>query len=349
VDEDCWCRVASLETLAKHATPEEQVHLITLATDRSAYVRKALAACIGKEQWTDAISPLVSLLRDSREFGSQEHDNDYRIFDVARAACNALTKFQQLPETALDSIRTILGECTKASVDTTVHGLLFRVISKYPSEDNMRFCSLYIAETWSKSEWHENNGRDLIVQCLHSIIEMLLATPALAAHLDVTNIAAIAGWDADDDDLVGAALTVIGVTAENHEHSIDPLVKMDSFTPDRVRLLLAASEFLQKKRPVLITQHLASEEPFMKLLDWATTMNRQPPYAEFCTANPPVAAWVDSTLKDIKAGIPAYERWAISRLIGTPAATETSHCYDLPHPFLFAKSEHHLRPSTGIC
>jgi len=336
-DEDCGCRVASLENLADHATYEDQLHLIALATDKSAYVRKALAACIGNRQWAHGVPPLIGLLRDKREFGTQEHADDYRIFEVARAACNALNKFPQLPETALDSIRSFLGECTKASVDTTVHGLLFRILSKYPSKDIMRFCSLYIKRFWLRSKWRENEGRDLLVQCLHSIIEMLLSTPALATYLDITNVEEIAGWDAEDDDLVGAALTVIGVTAEHHEQSIDPLAKKDSFTPDRARLLLAASEFLQKKRRALITQYLASEEPFMKLLDWATTMNRQPPYAEFCTANPSVAAWVD-TLKNKKAGVPTYERWAISRLIGTPAVPGASPCYDLPHPFPFTTS-----------
>lgn len=337
VDEDCGCRVASLENLAERATHEEQLHLMALAADKSAYVRKALAECIGNKQWPHGVSPLIGLLRDKREFGTQEHADDYRIFEVARAACNALNKFPQLPETALDSIRSFLGECTKASVDTTVHGMLFRILSKYPSKKIIRFCSLYIKRIWLRSKWRENEGRDLLVQCLHSIIEILLSTPALAAHLDVTNIAAIAGWDADDDDLVGAALTVIGVTAENHEHSIDPLAKKDSFTPDRARLLLAASEFLQKTRPVLITQHLASEEPFMKLLDWATTMNRQPPYTEFCAANQPVAEWVDS-FKGNKDGVSAYERWAINRLIGTAAATVTPPLSpDLPHPFSFTK------------
>jgi len=334
VYEDCSCRVASLENLADHATHEEQLHLMTLVTDKSAYVRKALAECIGSKQWADGVPPLISLLRDCREFGTQEHDGDFRIFDVARSACNALNKFPQLPETVLLSVRSFLGECTASSVDTTVHGLLFRLLAKYPSEESMRFCSRYISETWLKSKWSENNGRDLPVQCLHSIIEMLLSTPALAAHLDVTDIAQIAAWDADNDNLVGAALTVMGVTAEHHEQNIAPLAKKDSFTPDRARLLLAVSEFLQKTRPVQITQHLASDEPFMKLLDWATTMNRQPPYAEFCTANPSVATWAD-TLKDKKKGVPAYERWSIGRLIDPNSTPTTSLTYVLPHPFSF--------------
>ena len=338
VDEDCWCRVASLENLAERATYEEQLHLMTLATDKSANVRKALAECIGNKQWADGVSPLISLLRDCREFGSQEHEGDYRKFEVARAACTALNKFSLLPETALDSVRSFLGECTKASVDTTVHGLLFRILAKYPSEDSMSFCSCYIAETWLESKWRKNYGHSLLVQCLHSIIEMLLSAPELAVHLDVTNIETLARLDDDENDLVGPSLTIFGLTSERNERIVHKLEELESFTPDRALLLLAASEFLQKHRPCKLTQHLDATDPFKTLLEWTSTKNRQPPYGEFCIANPPVAAWVDSTLKDKKAGIPAYERWAISRLIGTPATTGTSPCYDLPHPFSFAKS-----------
>ena len=332
-DPEWTCRVAAMESLALTATVDERRQLIALTKDLSANVRKAFALQIGVCQWSEGITSLIDLLRDHRDFGIQQDNYDYWRFEVAREACNALNTFPAIPDESLEAIRNFLGECTGASVDNEVHGLLFRIISKYPSKESMLFCSLYIKEIWLRSKWRESRGGNLLVQCLHTISEMLLVTPDLAVYLDMSNIEVVAARDSEKSGLVGSALVVLGLTAKCEASKLDKLAKSDSFSPVRARLLLALSESLQKNRPKVVMQHIPPRDPFITLLDWATVHNRQPPYDAFCVANPSVSTWVDS-LKN-NEGVAAYECWAISRLIGSTSIPTTFLSIDLPHPYVF--------------
>lgn len=336
VDPEYRCRVAVLSKLAESATLDERQQLINLSNDPSAYVREAIARCIGINQWSEGISRLLVLIRDHREFGDQQHENDYRIYSVARAACNSLNRFQVLSCEILETIRNFLIECTTASKDSDVHGRLFRILARYPSEESMRFCSMYIKETWFKSKWSENRGRDLLVQCLHAIDEMLVVDPDLTKYLDFSNIEKVATWDNDEDELIGSALVVLGLTAKTETSKIDKLVKADSFSPIRARLLLALSESLQINRPQAVMQHIPPRDPFITLLDWATTKNRQPPYDSFSSANPAVAEWIKSLNKT--DGVVAYEHWAVKHLIDPSGTLPEFSSVDLPHPYGFKES-----------
>jgi len=336
VDPEYRCRVAVLSNLAQSATFDERQQLINLSNDPSAYVREAIARCIGINQWSEGISALLVLIRDHRECGDQQHENDYWIYSVARAACNSLNMFQTLSGETLDAIRNFLIDCTTASVDSDVHGRLFRILSKYPSEETMRFCSLYIKELWLKSQWRKYNGRDLLVQCLHTIIQILVINPDLHKYLDFSNIEGLSARNNDESELVGSALVLLGLTAISETSKIDKLAKADLLSAVRAHILLSLSESLQKNRPQVVMQHIPPRDPFITLLDWATTKNRQTPYDEFSAANPSVSEWLKSLKKT--EGMVAYERWAIKHLIDPSGTLPEFSSVDLPHPYGFKES-----------
>ena len=330
-DADWACRSAVMETLSHNATPAEQQTLFSLATDASAYVRETLIKCIGRCKWSEAVPVLIHLLRDHREYGEHHSNEDFRIFQVARSAADALNLLRPLHDDALVAIRTFLAECEVASLDTTVHGLLFRILAEQPSEQSFGFCAQYFEETWLKSKWRENSGHDLIVQCLHSIATMLQMNPLWGKRLSLPSVEQVAAWDDDDAWLVGPALIVLGLVENVHHGQAERLANLKSFSPARARILLSLSPHLQKNRPPIIMQHIPERHPFIVLLDIVTKSPLKLTYDELRTSAPAVEAWIDSLGTGSK--LATYERWAIRTLIKDGGVSASVN--DLHHPFSF--------------
>jgi hypothetical protein len=98
-------RRSAFRLLAADATTEERASFVAVAGDHSADVRLAFAELMKEHHWPEAVSALVKLLRDRRNFASHAGvGTPWSKFSVARAAARALAAYEALPDRAIDAL-----------------------------------------------------------------------------------------------------------------------------------------------------------------------------------------------------------------------------------------------------
>lgn len=127
-------RRTALEALAPNSDTAEKTAILGLVVDRSAPVRQALAQVIGQEAWPEGLDVLVTLLGDRRNYCRHpEHQRrDEPEYHVARAAAEALARFDPLPPQVLDQITTFLTNDGGEAIDVVLHATLFGFLT-YPN------------------------------------------------------------------------------------------------------------------------------------------------------------------------------------------------------------------------
>lgn len=128
---DFQVRRRAMQLLAPVVDQRLHSRILELATDKSAPVREALAEVIGEQSWNDGLETLVKLLSDIRDY-TPHPEQQRRIepqFNVARAAADALTRFDNLPSAVVGSIITFLDAGAKASTDVGVHTKLLGILA----------------------------------------------------------------------------------------------------------------------------------------------------------------------------------------------------------------------------
>lgn len=130
-------RRAALKALAPAADDIERTAILRLAVDKSAPVRAALAVIIGENGWIDGHHTLITLLGDQRNYARHpEHQRrEEPEYHVARAAAEALAKFDTLPIAVLDQIVAFLAGEGDAPIDVALHASLLDLLTRpnYPA------------------------------------------------------------------------------------------------------------------------------------------------------------------------------------------------------------------------
>lgn len=126
-------RRAALKALATSSNTTEKTAMLGRVVDRSAPVRQALAEVIGQQAWPEGLDVLVTLLDDRRNYCRHpEHQRrDEPEYHVARAAAEALARFEPLPPNVLDQIITFLTNDDTEAIDVVLHGTLLDLLT-YP-------------------------------------------------------------------------------------------------------------------------------------------------------------------------------------------------------------------------
>ena len=128
---DYKVRRTAITLLAPFADDAQRARILQMATDKSAPVRKTLAMVIGRQGWEDGLSTLLNLLGDTRDYTRhpEQQGRSEVQFDVARAAADALARFQQLPASAVGSIISFLEAGEDASDDVGLHAKLIDLLN----------------------------------------------------------------------------------------------------------------------------------------------------------------------------------------------------------------------------
>lgn len=126
-------RRTALRALTPKADEAERAALLNLATDKSAPVREALAVVIGQHGWSDGLDTLLTLLDDRRNYArhpeyQKREEPEYR---VARAAAEALGRFDTLSAAVLDYIIAFLAREDGNAIDVALHADLLDLLT-YP-------------------------------------------------------------------------------------------------------------------------------------------------------------------------------------------------------------------------
>ncbi|CAM2192466.1 PBS lyase HEAT-like repeat-containing protein [Paraburkholderia kururiensis] len=126
-------RRTAVIALAPNADQAEKVALLNLTTDKSAPVRAALAVVIGQHGWSNGFDTLLTLLGDRRNYARHpEHqDREEPEYHVARAAAEALGRFDTLPAAVLDHIIAFLDREKGEAIDVVLHAALVDLLT-YP-------------------------------------------------------------------------------------------------------------------------------------------------------------------------------------------------------------------------
>lgn len=126
-------RRIALKALAPNSDTAEKTAILGRVVDRSAPVRQALAQVIGEQVWPEGLDILVTLLGDRRNYCRHpEHQRRYEPeYHVARAAADALTRFDPLPPEVIDQIITFLINDDVEAIDVMLHGTLLDLLT-YP-------------------------------------------------------------------------------------------------------------------------------------------------------------------------------------------------------------------------
>ncbi len=126
-------RRTAVGTLAPKADEAEKAALLSLATDKSAPVRAALAVVIGQQGWTGGLDTLLTLLGDRRNYARhpEYQKREEPEYHVARAAAAALGRFDTLPATVLDHIIAFLAREDGEAIDVVLHADLLDLLT-YP-------------------------------------------------------------------------------------------------------------------------------------------------------------------------------------------------------------------------
>lgn len=97
-------RREALRALVPDASLDERKSLILAADDHSADMQLAFARLMQDHPWPEAIEPLIKLLANRRNFGTQMMGGGWARFSAARAAAQALRKYKALPVSAVDAL-----------------------------------------------------------------------------------------------------------------------------------------------------------------------------------------------------------------------------------------------------
>lgn len=126
-------RRTALRALAPKADEAERAALLNLVTDKSAPVREALAVVIGQHGWSDGLDTLLTLLDDRRNYARhpEYQKREEPEYHVARAAAEALSRFDTLSATVLDHIIAFLARKDGKAIDVALHADLLDLLT-YP-------------------------------------------------------------------------------------------------------------------------------------------------------------------------------------------------------------------------
>ncbi|MGY3622467.1 hypothetical protein ACVJGD_008663 [Bradyrhizobium sp. USDA 10063] len=122
----------AIEVLAPRAEGPRRQRLLDEVSDRSAPVRAALAEIVGRHRWTDGLPTLLTLLGDTRNYARHpEHQQrEEPEYHVARAAADALSKFESLPAEAVEHVITVLDGRPHGPVDVELHASLLGLLTR---------------------------------------------------------------------------------------------------------------------------------------------------------------------------------------------------------------------------
>ncbi|MGT0190709.1 nSTAND3 domain-containing NTPase [Burkholderia pyrrocinia] len=126
-------RRTALRALAPKADKAERAVLLNLVTDKSAPVRETLAIVIGEHGWADGHDTLLKLLGDRRNYARHpEYQNrEEPEYHVARAAAEALGRFDTQPAAVLDHIIAFVTPEDSETIDVALHAALLDLLT-YP-------------------------------------------------------------------------------------------------------------------------------------------------------------------------------------------------------------------------
>lgn len=329
-DKDFSCRVAAIRAVSPRASAEELRRLLDLSSDRSCFVREALAEQIGLHRWAEGIPSLLALLTDDLDYAGRHFEGDVNQFEVARKACHALRAFDTLPEAALRDISSFLEGCETSSRDTTVHGLLFRILADHPSVTAVAFCSRYLSTIWWESGWKDYRGQPLLPTALNAIITLLVNCTELAQHVDTEPLLEFAAFD-DEAAWIAAPATVILCLMSSDMHSqLTELTKTSAFSTKRailIRSLLPRSAAVPE-----LGEWIPQRHPVAKLLSWISSHGGARSWNEFFDKHSDVDRWLRTL--DEEDEFAAYTSWAIGRLLGDFRPLRQT----LPEQFRFAST-----------
>ncbi|NJD34915.1 MAG: hypothetical protein FIA96_08800 [Betaproteobacteria bacterium] len=100
-------RRSAMNSLIELGFQEDRALILRMARDRGADVRLGWADAMRKQQWPEAVDPLVELLSDERNFGAQPGyfaGPMWAHYAVARSAADALGAYEKLPQSAIDAL-----------------------------------------------------------------------------------------------------------------------------------------------------------------------------------------------------------------------------------------------------
>jgi hypothetical protein len=126
-------RRTALIALAAKADEAEREALLNLATDKSAPVREALAVVVGQHGWSDGLDTLLLLLGDRRNYARhpEYQKREEPEYQVARAAAEALSRFDTLSAAVIGRIIAILAREDGKTIDVALHADLLDLLT-YP-------------------------------------------------------------------------------------------------------------------------------------------------------------------------------------------------------------------------
>jgi hypothetical protein len=125
-------RRKAIQELAPDAVDTCRLRIFEMANDASAPVRATVAQVIGEQGWSDGLDTLLSLLHDTRNYARhpERQRRDEPEYHVARAAADALARFDSLPAPMIDAILEFLDVGDEQPIDVTLHAKLLDLLTK---------------------------------------------------------------------------------------------------------------------------------------------------------------------------------------------------------------------------
>lgn len=331
-DEDYSCRVAAIQAMGASASVNEITPILRLSDDRSCNVRVAITAQIGRSVWGQGIPTLVGMLTDTRDYAEQM-DGDRHNYHVARTACSALRQFDPLPADVQMQLVSFLERCLESTRDTTVHGLLFRLLAEHPTEEFASFCTEYIAKTWLESAWQDNQGHALLSAALRAIIVSLEFAPSMTKHVAIREFA-----ECDDDAawLAAPALTALCLCGEVAVDDLTKIRAAHSFNTERAILKLTLVSSTAQTPPDALPEWISKNHPLNTILSWVSDDPMAASWDAFIQADKAVDEWLRSLVDGDEIAL--YTRWALGRLLRD--VDHVGMLGELPREFRFPAIDH---------
>jgi hypothetical protein len=327
-------RRAALRALAADADAAERSQLFSMADDKSAPVREALADVIGEQGWTDGLPILLRLLDDQRNYARHpEHQRrDEPEYHVARSAAAALGKFDPLPVEVVDAVIAWVAKDAGEVVDVQLHAALLDLLT-YPDH-----AAVWTAITSGLSDDHvvgdtEENLYPVRYAAAWAVVHRLSRYPFEDQLIPWATLQAAA--DHIDPQLAAPALLALGahLAIAGDAATLDALRAAHG---SEVRVALALSMFGDGDAALSLAKThglLPSDHPFLDMSDDVSTeaatqrwqlSKRALAWLESLQGGADVEAtllWVMSGRTGLDLGLPSFVPWALRRKESIPIMT----------------------------
>jgi len=248
-DEDYRCRRAAMSFLAPDASDAERKLIIGKETDASAPIREHCARLIGWHKWEEGQAALTKMLHDKRD----KNEAAPTIFvhaapdlHVARAAAQALYRFDNLPADRLTEVESFIRTAGASCPDLVVHGQLVDLLG---NEGDAAVVPTLLGLLADKRHMPGTSGEGFPLRfaATRALVFKLLNHPEIREQMPVDSL--LEGARHDDGRLAGPSLMALGLLgARAHPHLLGAL-RDHKDSADRAALLLVAAALVEPPGP----------------------------------------------------------------------------------------------------